>query len=138
MNRIATATLLLVFALPLVAQAVNTASCDSKRGWQRSIVRGAVHDWFRGHPDSGALVELIQAEHGIVACSLGQGRPQRLHTVTLPRGLELDQLGAVLLANELEWSGLIPEPERGLAGGFFRVQLHHPVGEPERYVGESR
>ncbi len=44
-----------------------------------------------------------------------------LHTTTLPRGLEMDSLGALLLANELEWSGLIPPPGEGLAGGIFRV-----------------
>ena len=66
-------------------------------------------------------MELIQAEHGIVACATGSGLPSRLHTTTLSPGLALDQLGAVLLSNELEWSGLMPRPEVGLAGMFFRV-----------------
>jgi len=34
----------------------------------------------------------------------------------------LDQLGAALLANELEWRGVMPRPEHGLAGEFFRVR----------------
>ena len=68
----------------------------------------------------------MQAEHGIAACSTSALLPLRLHTTTLPRGLGLDQLGAVLLANELEWSGLVPAPEQGLLGEFFVVRKPGP------------
>jgi len=100
----------------------DTASCGGKRGWQRGLVQAAVHDWFRSEPDPEALVFLIQAEHGIAACASRGTSPARLHTPTLPRGLVLDQLGAALLANELEWRGVMPRPEHGLAGEFFRVR----------------
>lgn len=116
-------------ALPGVANAVDTVSCDGKRSWQRDIVKEAVREWVAGHPDADALVELVQAEHGIVACNTA-GRPQHLHTTTLPRSLSLDQFGAVLLANELEWRGLMPAPEVGLAGRFFRVA---PAIDPDVY-----
>ncbi len=106
---------------PTLATALDTASCSGKRGWQRGIVKSAVHSWFSNEAQPQALMELIQAEHGIVACSTGTGLPPRLHTTTLSPGLALDQLGAVLLSNELEWSGLVPRPEAGLVGMFFRV-----------------
>jgi hypothetical protein len=117
---VGTAALLSLFAQ--ISRA-DTVSCDGKRGWQRQIVRDSVHGWFQGEPRPEGLISLIQAEHGIVACGSLSGHTPRLHTPTLPRGLELDQLGAVLLANELEWSGLVPRPEEGLAGKFFRVRL---------------
>ncbi len=120
-------TLTLVLALsllgPAIAQAYDTATCDGKRGWQRGVVRSAIWRWFDRDVQPSDLVELVQAEHGIVACSARSGLPSRLHTPELPRGLELDQLGAILLANELEWAGLIRYPEEGLAGEFFRVRL---------------
>jgi hypothetical protein len=110
----------------------DTASCNGKRGWQRDIVREAVHDWFRGAPRPDSLVELVQAEHGIAACGSRGGLPRGLHTPTLPRGMELDRLGAALLANELEWSGVMPRPEAGLAGEYFRVRGPQPlVGDAE-------
>jgi hypothetical protein len=121
MNRIVGWTVVLALLLPGAAGAVDTVSCDGKRSWQRDIVKDAVRNWVAGHPDSDSLINLVQAEHGIVACAAG-GRPPHLHTTTLPRGLALDQFGAVLLANELEWRGLIPAPEDGLAGRFFRVE----------------
>ena len=114
---------LLGTVLPALAYAADTASCEGKRGWQRSIVQSAVHRWFTSEVRPDDLLELIQAEHGIAACASGLALPLRLHTTMLSRGLALDQLGAVLLANELEWSGLIPRPEEGLAGAFFRVEL---------------
>lgn len=107
--------------LPAVTHALDTASCAGKRAWQRSIVQSAVHGWFSNDARADELMQLIQAEHGIVACAAGTALPSRLHTTTLSPGLELDQLGAVLLANELEWSGLIARPETGLAGVFFRI-----------------
>ena len=116
--------------MPLAsAQAADSVSCPGKRSWQRDIVRDTIFDWFEGQPDPDHLVDLVQAEHGIVACSARSGRPRRLHTVTLTRGLAVDQLGAVLLANELEWRGLVPTPEVGLAGRSFRV---HDPNSPHR------
>ncbi|MBW2280879.1 MAG: hypothetical protein JRG82_09045 [Deltaproteobacteria bacterium] len=105
----------------------DTVSCSGKRGWQRELVQEAVHDWFRSDPDPDALVFLIQAEHGIAACASRGTAPARLHTPTLTRGLALDQLGAALLANELEWRGVMPRPEHGLAGEFFRVRERREV-----------
>ena len=108
-------------AFPALAYSMDTATCEGKRRWQRSIVQNAVHRWFSSDARPDDLIELIQAEHGIVACAAGTAAPLRLHTTTLNPGFELDQLGALLLANELEWSGLIPRPEVGLAGMFFQV-----------------
>ena len=131
---VATAALLSLYAQ--ISRA-DTVSCDGKRGWQRQIVRDSVHGWFQGEPRPEGLISLIQAEHGIVACgSLAGGHTPRLHTPTLPRGLELDQLGAVLLANELEWSGLVPRPEEGLAGEFFRVR-RRPAASEEDAMAEA-
>ncbi len=112
---------LIWLAFAPLAHALDTASCAGKRGWQRGIVKNAVHSWVSNDAQPQALMELIQAEHGIVACATGSGLPSRLHTTTLTPGLALDQLGAVLLSNELEWSGLMPRPEVGLAGMFFRI-----------------
>ena len=111
-----------------MAQA-DTASCDGKRGWQRQIVRDSVERWFRAEPSAEDLILLIQAEHGIAACASRGGRAPRLHTPTLHRGLGMDQLGAVLLANELEWRGLLPRPEEGLAGEYFRTR-RWPAPDP--------
>lgn len=104
----------------------DTASCGGKRGWQRDLVEQAVHDWFRSEAKPESLLHLIQAEHGIAACGGRGAAPARLHTATLPRGIELDRLGAALLANELEWSGVMPRPESGLAGELFRVREPEP------------
>ena len=68
------------------ATASDTVSCNGKRAWQQQIVQGAVQRWFQGQPDPEDLVSLVQAEHGIVACTPGP-RPQRIHTTTLPRGM---------------------------------------------------
>lgn len=117
------AVLVITGLLTLFASAVSadTVSCNGKRGWQRSIVLESVHGWFTQEARANALLELVQAEHGIVACSSSPSLASRLHTTTLPRGLEMDRLGALLLANELEWSGLVPPPGEGLAGEIFRV-----------------
>ena len=115
----------LALATPGTSSAIDTVSCEGKRSWQRQIVRDSVHSWFRGLPEPDRLVELVQAEHGIVACA-GGASPRRLHTTTLQPGLDLDQFGAVLLANELSWSGLMPAPEEGLAGEFFRIERRVP------------
>lgn len=111
----------------------DTATCGDKRGWQRRLVEEAVHDWFREMPRPDSLLHLIQAEHGIAACTARGSTPRHLHTSTLPRGIELEQLGAALLANELEWRGVMPRPEQGLAGEFFRV--HDPL--PSGAVGDA-
>ncbi len=125
--------------LPAVAHA-DTVSCNGKRGWQRQVVLDSVHRWFAGAPRRDALIELVQAEHGIVACSSNSSLSLRLHTTTLPHGLELDRFGALLLANELEWGGLIPPPEQGLAGEFFRVRSEPAMAEPgaRRNAREAR
>lgn len=120
--------LLVAAAVPLAAAAGDTATCEGKRGWQREVVRDSVHRWFAGDPRPDDLLELIQAEQGVVACRTTDGRPLRLHTTALTRGLQVDQLGAVLLANELEWSGLVEPPEEALAGKWFEVVGREPEG----------
>lgn len=116
--------LLALFVLmnPALVGASDTASCQGKRQWQRSIVRTTVHRWFQNDSRPDDLLALVQAEQGIVACRAGAPKAVRLHTTRLPRGLEVGQLGAVLLANELEWSGLMAAPEEGLAGEWFPVR----------------
>jgi hypothetical protein len=104
---------------PTPAAARDTATCEGKRTWQRDIVEQTVRDWLDQKPDPARLVELIQAEQGIAACRAG--RPARLHTLQLRRNLRPSQLGALLLANELEWRGLIAPPEEALAGKLFRI-----------------
>jgi hypothetical protein len=128
---------ILVTALALAAVAfsatahADTASCGGKRAWQRDLVEEAVHDWFHSEARPESLLHLIQAEHGIAACG-SRAMPARLHTATLPHGIELDRLGAALLANELEWRGVMPRPESGLAGEYFRVSdTRHTVGLAE-------
>jgi hypothetical protein len=115
---------------PLAASGWDTTTCDGKHSWQRRVVRTSVHHWFanEAHPDD--LLELVQAEQGIVACRARHGRLSRLHTATLPRGLAPDQLGALLLANELEWARLVPPPAEGLAGEWFQV-VFEPTGALE-------
>ena len=112
------------------ADVIDTASCDGKRGWQRHVVREAVQHWMDARSEPEDLIALVQAEHGIVACNPG-GRPRGLHTTTLPAGLRPEQLGGLLLANELAWRGLVPPPEVGLAGMTFRVRPPSP--EADRY-----
>ena len=112
----------LVALLPLAASGWDTTTCDGKLSWQRRVVRASVHHWFANEARPDDLLELVQAEQGIVACSARYGRPSRLHTATLPRGLAPDQLGALLLANELEWARLVPPPAEGLAGEWFQVR----------------
>ncbi len=113
--------LALLLASPAAARPVDTASCDGKRGWQQQIVRDAVRHWLDGHVDPEDLISLVQAEHGLVACSPGRA-PRGLHTPTLNGSLRPGQLGGLLLANELQWRGLVPAPETGLAGVSFRVR----------------
>ncbi len=140
MKRIAALAVTGALALgPAVAHA-DSVSCNGKRAWQRQVVLDSVHRWFARAPRRDALIELVQAEHGIVACSSSPSLPLRLHTTMLPHGLELDRFGALLLANELEWSGLIPPPEQGLAGELFRVRSKPTVDEPgaRRNAREAR
>ena len=113
--------LALLGALPAGARPIDTASCDGKRGWQRQIVREAVAHWLDATVDPGDLVALVQAEHGIVACSPGR-LPRGLHTTTLPAGLRPAQLGgspAGPAAVPREGPGQNPArlPPRGRGGG---------------------
>jgi len=117
-------------AAPAVAG--ETASCEGKRTWQRSVVEKAIQEWFSQTTRNEDLLELIQAEQGIAACR--QGDLIRLHTTRLPINLVPQQLGAVLLANELEWRGLVAAPEEALAGKFFRVAR---VRTPEPAKGDA-
>jgi hypothetical protein len=139
MRRLATLTIASVLAIGASMAHADTVSCNGKRSWQRDIVLDSVHRWFSRTPRRDSLIELVQAEHGIVACSSNPSLPQRLHTTLLPHGLELDRFGALLLANELEWSGLIPPPEDGLAGEFFRVRSGRaPEGSQGSALGQRR
>ncbi len=110
---------LLTLAIGTTTHAGETASCEGKRSWQRSIVEGVIRSWLDQGTYTEGLLELIQAEQGIAACR--EGDLIRLHTTRLPINLVPTQLGAVLLANELEWRGLVAAPEEALAGKFFRV-----------------
>jgi len=125
--RVLSLTLLSLLAAA-TTHAGETASCEGKRTWQRSIVEGVIRSWFDQSTHSEGLLELIQAEQGIAACR--QGDLIRLHTTRLPINLVPSQLGAVLLANELEWRGLVPSPEEALAGKFFRVARTPAVAAP--------
>jgi hypothetical protein len=127
MKRFALVMIGFVLAAPATAAAAGYATCDEKRSYQREVVREIVHDWFDGATRAQGLLELVQAEQGIAACRAGGGRAVRLHSTTLPRGLALDQLGGILLSNELEWSGFLPAPQAGLAGEYFHVD--GPAGE---------
>jgi hypothetical protein len=123
MQRIALTLAGLILAAPALGSAAHYATCDGKRSYQRDVVREIVHDWFNGTTHTEGLLELVQAEQGIAACRAGGERAVRLHATTLPRGLAPDQLGGILLANELEWSGFLPAPHEGLAGEFFSVPV---------------
>jgi len=109
----------LVTCAALPALAADTATCEGKRSWQRNIVEEAIRHWLDQTENPENLLELMQAEQGIAAC--GEGDLIRLHMTRLPINLVPSQFGAVLLANELEWRGLVPAPEAELAGKFFRV-----------------
>lgn len=118
------------------SRAADTASCEGKRSWQRSIVESAIRAWLDQATRPADLLELIQAEQGIAACGPGQGI--RLHVTRLPINLVPSQLGAVLLANELEWRGLVPPPEDALRGKFFRVAAPRERPDREQRVREPR
>ncbi len=108
---------------------IDTGSCAGKRAWQRRLVEDTIRSWFEGTPRPENLIDLVQAEQGIVAC-LDADRPT-LHTPRLPPGLKLPQLGALLLANELEWRGLVPPPEEALAGKVFRIAVPKPPADSQ-------
>ena len=127
-------SLAIAFAILLcgagAAQAgIDTGSCAGKRAWQRKLVEETIRSWFEGAPRAENLIDLVQAEQGIAAC---QDPERRLHTTRLPPGLKLPQLGAILLANELEWRGLIPPPEEALAGKAFRIAVPKPADSAGR------
>jgi hypothetical protein len=109
---------------------IDTGSCGGKRSWQSQLVEDTIRSWLEGTPRPDNLILLVQAEQGIVAC-LDPERP-RLHTPRLPPGLKLPQLGALLLAHELEWRGLVPPPEEALAGKSFRITLPRPADSSAR------
>jgi hypothetical protein len=138
MRRLAALTIASVLAVGASTVHADTVSCNGKRGWQRDVVLDSIHRWFSRAPRRDSLIELVQAEHGIVACSSNPSLPLRLHTTTLPHGLEIDRFGALLLANELEWSGLIPPPETGLAGELFRVRSRRGPESSQGSAGEQR
>jgi hypothetical protein len=115
--RIALATALL--GASTARAGTDTSSCAGKRTWQSALVADTIRSWLEGTPRPENLLALVQAEQGIAACEQQQ-RPT-LHTAQLPPGLKIPQLGAILLANELEWRGLVPPPEEALAGKTFRV-----------------
>jgi hypothetical protein len=123
MKRVALTLAGFILATPTLSPAASYATCEGKRSYQRDVVREIVHDWFNGATRAEGLLELVQAEQGIAACRAGGERAVRLHSTTLPRGLAFSQLGGILLANELEWSGFLPAPHEGLAGEFFSVAL---------------
>ena len=120
----AMALAVLLFAATGAQAGIDTGSCAGKRAWQRKLVEDTIRSWFEGAPRPENLIDLVQAEQGIVAC-LDPERP-RLHTPRLPPGLKLPQLGALLLAHELEWRGLVPPPEEALAGKSFRIAVPKP------------
>lgn len=109
---------------------IDTGSCAGKRTWQRRLVEDTIRSWFEGAPRPDNLIDLVQAEQGIAAC-LDADAPT-LHTPRLPPGLKLPQLGALLLANELEWRGLVPPPEEALAGKSFRIAVPKPADSATR------
>ena len=138
MRRLAALTIASVLAVGASTVHADTVSCNGKRGWQRDVVLDSIHRWFSRAPRRDSLIELVQAEHGIVACSSNPSQRLRLHTTTLPHGLEIDRFGALLLANELEWSGLVPPPETGLAGELFRVRSRRGPESSQGSAGEQR
>lgn len=121
--------LALVVLATTFASSAAASSCPDKQVWQRQIVRDTIQRWFREESRPADLLDLVQAEQGMLACAARGHKLRRLHTSTLPRGLQIGQLGAVLLANELAWSGLIPSPEEGLAGRWFPIKRHEHAFE---------
>ena len=84
-------------------------------------MEATIDRWFAEEARAEDLLDLLQSEQGIAACALGQRDLPNLHTPTLPRDLALDELGAILLANELTWGRLLPPSEDGVSGRTFRV-----------------
>jgi hypothetical protein len=121
------ATLLVGATAANAGVGIDTGSCAGKQAWQRKLVEDTIRSWFEGAPRPENLIDLVQAEQGIAAC-LDADRPT-LHTPRLPPGLTLPQLGALLLANELEWRGLVPPPEEALAGKVFRIAIPKPPAD---------
>jgi hypothetical protein len=110
-----------VLILTYAAHASDTVGCVAKTTWRNEIVDTLVKSWYRNDSRTDDLLDLIQAEQGIAACSLGRAQPKRLHTSTLPRDLRRTELGGLILANELHWAHLLPDPEDGLSGRAFPV-----------------
>ena len=108
-------------ALVSVAEAADYANCNHKRTLHRQIVLENVISWYDGDVDPGRLVDLVQIELGIGTCVLGKKEYPRLHTPTFPRQVDPKNFPALMLANELAWKGLLPEPTDGLVGEVFLV-----------------
>ena len=112
-----------VLAPTHAAVATNTVGCSAKMTWRNEVVETLVKSWYRNNGHTDDLLDLIQAEQGLTACNLGKAQTTPLHTSTLSRDLQLEELGGLLLANELQWARLLPEPEEGLSGRSFQVFL---------------
>ena len=113
--------MLVLLAIPHMAPALDTVGCAAKSVWRKSVVETIVADWYENESDPEDLLALLSAEQGIAACNLGRSRTTRMHTSTIPRDLQPGQLGSLLLANEMSWARLLPEPEEGLSGRAFIV-----------------
>ncbi len=120
-RRLAATVIFTVLATAPAAEATNTVGCDAKKVWRLSIIETIVGDWYHNKSRTADLIDLISAEQGLAVCALGRARGTQLHTSTLPRSLQPEELGALLLANELEWAQLLPAPQEGLSGHSFQV-----------------
>ena len=116
---IVTSALLVAFAAS--ASADNSRGCAQKRLWQKQVINKIVSDWFAGAPNPDDLLGLIQAEQGRTICEMKRRNVKGLHTPNLPRDLKADEVGGILLASELEWADLLPEPGFGIEGRTFYV-----------------
>jgi len=105
--------------------AADTVSCEGKRTWQRRIVMQTIRLWLKQQPHGENLIDLLQAEQGIAGCL--RSEDVRLHSTRIPRNLTQQQLGPMLLANELEWRGVLEPPQDILTGKFFRVAVQRPA-----------
>jgi hypothetical protein len=124
MKLIAIALLGASVAFPTAACAVDSSSCEGKRAYHGKVVQRIVHQWFDERQDPEELLHLIQSEQGLAACVARGGAAPRLHTTRLAPGFEVWELAGTVLANELEWAGLLPPPYEGLAGQYFNVREH--------------
>lgn len=122
MKFVAVALLGSIVALTPAAHALDSSSCEGKRAYHGKVVQRIVHQWFDESQDPEELLHLIQSEQGLAACVSRGGATPRLHTTRLAPGFEVWELAGTVLANELEWAGLMPAPYEGLAGQYFNVR----------------